>query len=100
MADERGMMVGLAGGAYMPFPVSVHQEQGFLDLVKLLRSTDAAFACPEGVIRDGEDWPSFLPGMEGGTVPYFSNPPGVIEELKSMGFTALCIANNHAGDFG
>ncbi len=40
MPDHEGMTVGLAGGAYMPFPVSAHREAGFLSLVKLFQGAD------------------------------------------------------------
>ena len=94
------MIVGLAGSAYVPFPVSVHRDEGFLKLVELLHSTDASLASMKGVIGDWEDWPALFPGMEGGSVPYFVSPPSIIEELRFMGIKGLCAADNHASDLG
>jgi poly-gamma-glutamate synthesis protein (capsule biosynthesis protein) len=99
MAERDEMVLALAGNIYIEHPVSVYRNEGFLNLVALMRSTDAAVANMECAIVDGNEWPSFGSGM-GWAGSYLGAPPSMVDEIKALGFGAICAANNHVADFG
>jgi poly-gamma-glutamate synthesis protein (capsule biosynthesis protein) len=74
--------------------VLVYEEQGFRDVVALVRSSDFAFTGYEGTIRGTHGgWPmkaTFLHASE----------PYVLDSLKALGFNLLSLSNNHAFDLG
>ena len=74
--------------------VLVSVEEGFRDVVALIRSSDFAFTGYEGTIRGTHGgWPmkaTFLHASE----------PHVLDSLKALGFNLLSLSNNHAFDLG
>ena len=99
MADREGMSLTFGGNVYLPCRVSVHHDQGFLDLVELLRGSDASFANMECVIHEDDVWPAFGSGM-GAAGTYMTARPDMLDELKFLGIRAVYAANNHSADFG
>ena len=70
-------------------------EPEYLALLQLLRSSDAAIANLETVVRyPQEGHPNFTMGTP------MTTPPAVLDDLKWMGFQMMSIANNHATDYG
>lgn len=90
--------VAITGDALICRQVSVSRDEGFLELVEILRSADVTVANAECLFQDGSDFPSFVAGGgRGGT--YMASPPHCIEELRWMGIDMVSSANNHAADF-
>jgi poly-gamma-glutamate synthesis protein (capsule biosynthesis protein) len=83
------------GDALVTMRFSMFQEQGFLDMVRLIRESDAAFANLEMLFHEFEG-----PGAaeSGGT--WVGADPAVAEDLKWAGFDLMGLANNHTGDYG
>ena len=78
--------------------VSVSRDEGFLNVVKILRDADVTFTNAECLFQNGEDSPAFIAGGgRGGT--YMASPPHCIEELRWMGINLISVANNHSADF-
>jgi poly-gamma-glutamate synthesis protein (capsule biosynthesis protein) len=83
------------GDALVTMRFSMFQEPGFLDMVRLIRESDAAFANLEMLFHEFEG-----PGAaeSGGT--WVGADPAVAEDLKWAGFDLMGLANNHTGDYG
>jgi poly-gamma-glutamate synthesis protein (capsule biosynthesis protein) len=82
------------GDAIFGHRCSQKKEKPFLDLVDLVRSTDASFVNFEMVTPR----PPLIPSAEHGGVN-LGMPEYVIDELKWMGFNLFGVANNHSNDF-
>jgi poly-gamma-glutamate synthesis protein (capsule biosynthesis protein) len=101
MVHENGtneLTLTFQANQYIEHPMSNYRDEGFLKFVNLLHSADISFANLECSIVGGDEWPNFGSGM-GWTGSYLGAPPLMVDELKFLGFSAMCAANNHAADF-
>jgi poly-gamma-glutamate synthesis protein (capsule biosynthesis protein) len=99
MADRDELTLAITGNSYIEHPISQYRDEGFVNYVELLRNADATVANLECAIVEGHEWPAYAGGM-GWALSYLGAPPLMVDELKSLGITALAAANNHAADFG
>ena len=99
MANDSDLVLALTGNCYLQNKISAYKDEGFLNLVKLIRDADASFINLECCIQAGEDWPSYVAGNGRGAT-YMAAPPWIVDEFKWAGFNMICGANNHAADFG
>ena len=99
MATSTELRIIHLGNTYFDNPLSVHKDQGFLDLVDFLHTADVVIANLECTVHDGQDWPAFGGGM-GWAGTYMPMDPSMIDELKVLGVNAVYGANNHTADFG
>jgi poly-gamma-glutamate capsule biosynthesis protein CapA/YwtB (metallophosphatase superfamily) len=96
---DRDITVALTADTLIARKVSVNRDEGFLDVVKVLRDADVTFTNAECLFQNGEDSPAFIAGGgRGGT--YMASPPYCIDELRWMGINLISVANNHSADFG
>jgi poly-gamma-glutamate synthesis protein (capsule biosynthesis protein) len=96
---DRDITIALTADTLIARKVSVSRDEGFLNVVKILRDADVTFTNAECLFQDGEDSPAFIAGGgRGGT--YMASPPSCIEELRWMGINLISVANNHSADFG
>lgn len=94
-AESGDFVIALLGDIMPTRRLSVFREQRYLDLRGILASADAAFANLETCVHrylEGHH------GMSGGT--YMTTEPGLLEDLKWLGISAVSCANNHAFDYG
>jgi poly-gamma-glutamate capsule biosynthesis protein CapA/YwtB (metallophosphatase superfamily) len=96
---QKDVVVALTGNVGLEHPVSQSTDEGFLELVTLLRSADLTVTSMECTIHDGRDWPAYMAGS-GWMATYMGFPPRMISELRWMGIDACLMASNHAADFG
>ncbi len=75
--------------------ISVYDDPAYLDLIKKIRSADAAFTNLEVLIHPIQQ--SAQPWAGGG---YAYAPPWLTDEIKWVGFNLVSTANNHAYDYG
>lgn len=91
--ESAEMRMVVVGQALIDFDLRTHAESAFLEARGYLGGADVTFTNLETAVM----------GRHGGTpikpsVHYA--PPTVLDGLKEMGFNALSLANNHAGDIG
>lgn len=67
---------------------------GYSALHSLMQEHEVCFGNLETTVHNNEGYPSMFPG--GG---YAMTPPASLNDLKSMGFNVLNLANNHALDY-
>jgi poly-gamma-glutamate capsule biosynthesis protein CapA/YwtB (metallophosphatase superfamily) len=99
MSDSGEMFLAFTSNTYLEHPVSVFRDEDFLRCIELVKTADIFFANLEGAIIDGDEWPAYGSGM-GWTGSYLGGPPWMVDELKAIGVSAVCAANNHVADFG
>lgn len=87
--------IAATGDALVTQRIGRTGDPGFHALVDLLRSADVRFTNLEGTLHDFEGFPQ---AASGGT--YVCGHPGVIDDLKGMGFDLYSAANNHMVDWG
>jgi poly-gamma-glutamate capsule biosynthesis protein CapA/YwtB (metallophosphatase superfamily) len=94
---ERNFTLAITGDAIINRRISVHTEERFLYLVKVLRDADVAYTHFETIVHDyeGED---LYPAAEAGRTPMRS-PRYVVDELKWAGFDIVSLAHNHCLDY-
>lgn len=83
------------GDALVTMRFSMFDDARFLEMVKVIRETDTAFANLEMLFHEFAGAPA---AESAGT--WMGADPGVAEDLKWAGFDLLSRANNHAGDYG
>lgn len=86
------------GDAIITRRVSIYDDRPFLDLVEIIRAADAAFTNLEMSFFNLADFKGYPQVEQGGN--WFFAPPGVLEDLKWMGFDLFNQANNHTTDWG
>ncbi len=91
----RSFTVAATGDALVTQRIGRTADAGFHALVDLLHSADVRFTNLEGTLHEFEGFPQ---AASGGT--YVCAHPGVIEDLKGMGFNLYSAANNHMVDWG
>ena len=87
--------MALTGDAIITRKLSVYKEPSFLEMIKLIRSSDIAFTNFEMLLHDYEPFPMH---KSGGT--YMRAEPSMAKELIWAGFDIVSTANNHTGDYG
>ena len=94
-SKRSNLTLALAGDALVSIKLSIHEDPRFLELVDLIRSSDAAFANMEMLFHDYESYPMHEHGGAN-----LRADPKLVGELKWAGFDMLSLANNHTGDYG
>jgi poly-gamma-glutamate capsule biosynthesis protein CapA/YwtB (metallophosphatase superfamily) len=93
---SKRMTLAALGDCIISRKVSVRQDPGFLNLVKLIRSADCTWAnCELPIVDIDKAYPAYremdLPG---------ACEPWVADELKWLGVDFVGFANNHTMDYG
>ncbi len=91
----RSFTIAATGDALVTMRVGRTADPRFHALIDLLRSADVRFTNLEGTLHEFAGAPQ---AASGGT--YVCGHPGVIEDLKGMGFNLYSAANNHMVDWG
>jgi poly-gamma-glutamate capsule biosynthesis protein CapA/YwtB (metallophosphatase superfamily) len=91
--------VALTGNTYLAQRVSAYRDTRFLKVVEYLRSADVTLTNLECTIPDPGTPPAYVAGMGWGAT-YMVGTAAMLDELKFMGISAVCAANNHVMDFG
>jgi poly-gamma-glutamate capsule biosynthesis protein CapA/YwtB (metallophosphatase superfamily) len=91
--------LALTGNTYFPQAVSRFEHVRFKQVVEFVRSTDVAITNLECSIPDAASPPAFVAGA-GWAATYLAGTPDLLQELRFLGFDAVCAANNHVSDFG
>jgi poly-gamma-glutamate capsule biosynthesis protein CapA/YwtB (metallophosphatase superfamily) len=94
-AEARDLRLVAAGDAILVRPLRMFREPEFLAMVDVVRGADVAFVNPEILFHRYE-----MPAASVWHVAYAVAPPGILEELKWLGFNLLCDAHTHAWDYG
>lgn len=89
------LVLAAAGDALVTQRISEPRDSAFHALVTLLHSADVRFMNLEGTLHGYLGSPQ---AASGGT--YVSGSPGIIDDLKAMGFNLYAAANNHMADWG
>lgn len=90
--------ISVIGDAKINRRISVVTEPRFLDLIKIVRGADIAFAHLETLIHD-YDGPEVYPTAEPGNT-WMRSPRFITEELKWAGIDIVSHAGNHSMDYG
>ena len=91
------LTVALAGNAHVTRRLSTCESEGFLELVRLFRGANVAFAHLETLLHDFEG-PEVYPAAEAGGM-WVRSPRFVASELRWAGFDLVSLASNHALDY-
>lgn len=94
-SEEEVFSLALTGDTIISRRLSVYREPEFLEMIKIIRSSDAAFTNLETLFHNYEPYPMH---QSGGT--YMRAAPALARELVWAGFDMVSRANNHAGDYG
>jgi poly-gamma-glutamate capsule biosynthesis protein CapA/YwtB (metallophosphatase superfamily) len=89
--------LAITGDAIINRRISVHREERFLSLIKVLRDADVAYTHFETIVHDYEG-DGVYPAAEPGRTPMRS-PRFVVDELKWAGFDIVSLAHNHCLDY-
>ncbi|MBI2858420.1 MAG: CapA family protein [Chloroflexi bacterium] len=89
--------LALTGDAVINRRLSVHTEEGFLALMKIIRDADVGYVHLEELIHD-YDGPELYPAAESGG-RWVRAPRFVAQELKWAGFDIVSHASNHCLDY-
>lgn len=87
--------IAAVGDALVTMRFAMLTEPRFVDLMKLVRESDTAFANLEMLFHEFEGAPA---AESAGT--WMGAAPVIAEDLKWAGFDLLGLANNHTGDYG
>jgi len=91
----RSFTIAATGDALVTQRIGRTADPAFHALINLLHSADVRFTNLEGTLHEFEGYPQ---AASGGT--YVCAHPGVVEDLKGMGFNLISAANNHMVDWG
>ncbi|MFC1982238.1 CapA family protein [Chloroflexota bacterium] len=89
--------LAVTGDAIINRRISVHTEERFLSLIRIIRDVDVGYTHLEGLIHDYEGpelYPAALSGWTAMRAPHF-----VADELKWAGFDIVSHASNHTLDY-
>lgn len=89
--------VAITGDTIINRRLSVHGEERFISLVKILRDVDVGYTHLETLIHDYEG-SEVYPAAEAGWT-WMRSPRFVIDELKWAGFDIVSHASNHCLDY-
>jgi len=100
MRTGAGLRLALTGDLIHTRRLSplVETDQGFADVVGLLRGADAAFGNLEIAIVERDDPDAWVWSVHEDWA--IASEPHVIEDLRALGFTLVGRANNHSMDRG
>jgi poly-gamma-glutamate synthesis protein (capsule biosynthesis protein) len=87
--------IAAVGDALVTMRFATVSEPRFVDMVKLVRESDTAFANLEMLFHEFAGAPA---AESAGT--WMGADPLIAEDLKWAGFDLLGLANNHTGDYG
>ncbi|MDH5619943.1 MAG: CapA family protein, partial [Gammaproteobacteria bacterium] len=90
-----GLRITLSGQALMSYPLCEEPYAGMDEIVAELRKGDVVFTDLEVAIKTDQ---SGTPTRD--TIFLHTAPPTTLDCLRTMGFTALALSNNHAWDLG
>jgi len=94
---QKGFTIAVTGDTIINRRISVHREERFLSLIKIIRETDVAFTHLETLIHDYEG-SEIYPAAEAGWT-WMCSPRFVADELKWAGFDIVSHASNHSLDY-
>jgi poly-gamma-glutamate capsule biosynthesis protein CapA/YwtB (metallophosphatase superfamily) len=94
--DDR-FTLAITGDSTVNMRISACQEPGFLALIDLIRSADAAFTHAEATMHDFAGAELYA-AAEGGWV-WMRSPSFAAEELRWAGFDIVSLASNHSLDY-
>ena len=95
MAEE--FAIAVTGDAIINRKISVHKEENFLSLVRIIRDADVAYTHFETLVHDYEG-SEIYPAAEAGWT-WMRSPRFIVEELKWTGFNLVSHASNHSLDY-
>jgi poly-gamma-glutamate synthesis protein (capsule biosynthesis protein) len=93
-AEAGKISIALAGDIILNRPLQRYREPGFLAMVDFVRSADVAFANLENLYHD------WTVSYESDIPAYLVGQPGLIDDIRWLGFSAVSLAMNHAMDSG
>ena len=93
-----GFTVSAVGDLILVRPESMRIDAGFDNALRLLKGSDIVFGNFEGTAADLKTFKGHPQAESGGS--WFLYSPEVPRDLKSMGFSLVSHANNHATDWG
>lgn len=94
---QKEFTLAITGDAIINRRFSVHTEERFLSLIKIIRDADVAYTHFETITHDYEGdelYPAAEPGYTAMRSPRF-----VVDELKWAGFDIVSLAHNHCLDY-
>lgn len=94
---QKEFTVAVTGDSIFNRRMSVHTEERFLSLIKVIRDADVAYTHLETLIHDYEG-PEIYPAAEAGWT-WMRSPRFAVEELKWAGFDIVSHASNHCMDY-
>ena len=94
---QKDFTIAVTGDTIINRRISVHKEERFLSLIKIIRETDVAFTHLETLIHDYEG-SEIYPAAESGWT-WMRSPRFVVDELKWAGFDIVSHASNHSLDY-
>jgi poly-gamma-glutamate synthesis protein (capsule biosynthesis protein) len=89
--------IAVTGDTIINRRLSVHTEERFLSMIKIIRDADVAYTHLETLVHD-YDGPEVYPAAEAGWT-WMRSPRFVIDELKWAGFNMVSHASNHCLDY-
>jgi len=92
-AEKRDISIAVGGDAMITRRMRPFQEEGYLKLLEIMRSADAAIVNLEMLFHDYES------SWQWSSATYTRSDPHNLDELKWMGIDAVTTANNHSFDF-
>ena len=94
---QTNFSLAVTGDSIINRRISVHSEERFLSLIKILRDADVAYTHLETLIHD-YDGPEIYPAAEAGWI-WMRSPRFVADELRWAGFDMVSLASNHCLDY-
>jgi poly-gamma-glutamate capsule biosynthesis protein CapA/YwtB (metallophosphatase superfamily) len=95
---EDGFTLAAAGDLIYLRPMLATLERRSPELLRLLRDADATFGNFETAVIDLKAFKGSPQAESGGT--WMLADPGVVGDVRAMGFDILSLANNHSTDWG
>ena len=98
-SDPHSFSVVIGGEAMVTRPFSMHDDPGFLGIVKLFRDADVAYAHLETNIAS-DDEVTWTPRGSAGIAGYLISPPQIAKDLAWAGIDVVSAGMNHSFDWG
>ena len=94
MAIKKGFSFVTVGQSLIKRDISAYNDQAFRDCIEIIQAGDVSFTNLETTIKGTHGgWPTKASYVG-------ASDPVVLDNLKSIGFDMLSLANNHAFDLG
>ena len=94
---KKDLTIAITGDAIINRRISLHTEERFISLIKIIREADVAYTHLETLIHDYEG-PEIYPAAEAGWT-WMRSPRLAADELKWAGFDIVSLASNHTLDY-